>query len=52
MENTLSQMEQWKILRNVINYVQYSKNPQNFHAMLVKPANKNKTNLGRRQGER
>ena len=28
VENTLSQMEQWLILSNVINYVQYSKNPQ------------------------
>ena len=28
IENTLSQMEQWSILSNVINYVQYSKNPQ------------------------
>ena len=29
IENTLSQMEQWSILSNVINYVQYSKNSQN-----------------------
>ena len=36
IENTLSQMEQWSILRNVINYIQYSKNPENFHAMSVK----------------
>ena len=28
IENTLSQMEQWSILSNVINYVQYSKNPK------------------------
>ena len=27
VENTLSQMEQWSILSNIINYVQYSKNP-------------------------
>ena len=30
IENTLSQMEQWSILSNVINYVQYNKNPKNF----------------------
>ena len=42
VETTLSQMEQWSILSNVINYVQYSKNPKNFHAMLIKPINKNK----------
>ena len=44
VESTLSQMEQWSILSNVINYVQYSKNPKNFHAMLIKPINKNKIN--------
>ena len=26
--------------------------PKNFHAMLVKPTNKNKTNKGRKQGEK
>ena len=43
-------MEQWSILSNVINYVQYGKNPKNFHAMSVKSANKNKTNIGRKSG--
>ena len=52
IENTLSQMEQWSILSNVINYLQYSKNPKNFHVMLVKSTNKYKTNIGRRQGEK
>ena len=46
VENTLSQMEQWSILSNVINYVQYSKNPKNFHAMSIKPVNKNKVSVG------
>ena len=44
IENTLSQMEQWLILSNVINYVQYNKNPKNFHSMIVKPANTNRIN--------
>ena len=52
IENTLSQMEQWSILSNVINYVQYSKNPKNFHKMSVKSTNKNKTNVGRKQGKK
>ena len=52
IENILSQMEQWSILSNVINYVQYSKNPQNFHVMSCKPINKNKNNIGRGQGEK
>ena len=48
IENTLSQMEQWSILNNVINYVKYSKNPKTFHMMSVKSANKNKINIGRK----
>ena len=30
IENTFSQMEQWPILSNVINYIQYNKNSQKF----------------------
>ena len=41
IENTLSQMEQWSILSNVINYVQYSKAPKNFHDVTSKPTNIN-----------
>ena len=52
IKNTLSQMEQWSIPSNVINYVQYSKNPKNVHAMSVKSTNKNKINIGRKQGEK
>ena len=52
IENTLSQMEQCSILSNVINYVQYSKNPRRFHMMSVKFTNKNKTNVGRKQGKK
>ena len=39
IENTLSQMEQWSILSNIINYVQYSKTPKNFHNVIIKPVN-------------
>ena len=45
-------MEQWSILSNVINYVQFSKNPNKFHAMSVKSTNKNKINIGRKQWEK
>ena len=51
IENTISQLEQWSILSNVINYVQYSKNLKDFHVMSVKSTNKNKINIGRKQGE-
>ena len=52
VESALSQMEQWSILSNVINYVQYSKNPKNFHAMSIKPMNKDKSSVGRREGDK
>ena len=52
IESMLSQMEQWSILSNVINYMQYSKNPKNYHTMLIKPINKNKMNVGREEGEK
>ena len=44
-ENMLSQIEQWSILSSIINYVQHSKNPKNFHAMPIKPINKNKVSI-------
>ena len=37
METTLSQMELWSILSNVINYVQYHKHYKNFNTMCVDP---------------
>ena len=44
IENMLSQVKQWSILSNVINYVQCSKNPRNVHAMIIKPINNIKIN--------
>ena len=44
IDNALTQIEQWSTLSNVINYVQYSKNPKNFHSMTIEPAKLNKTN--------
>ena len=45
IDSALSQMEQWSILSNVINYVQYSKNPKDFHTMTVRPVNNKRLNL-------
>ena len=45
VENALSQIEQWLILSNMINYVQYSKNPKDFYTMTVKPVNNGKCSL-------
>ena len=34
------------MLSNIIIYVQYSKNPKNFHVMIIKPVNNSKVNKG------
>ena len=51
VESAQYHMEQWSILSNVINYVQYSKNPKDFHSMTIKPAKSNKTVKGRNINE-
>ena len=45
-------MEQWFILSNVINYIQYDKKPQNFHSMSVRPMNKIKNKIKSREDEK
>ena len=52
VESMLSQMEQWMILSNVLNYAQYSRNPEKFHTMSIKPINKNKIRVGRKEREK
>ena len=42
VETVLSQMEQWLILSNVVNYVQYDKHPRNFHSLSISAVNKEK----------
>ena len=44
IDSASSQMEQWSILSNVINYVQYSKNPKDFHTMTIRPVNNKRLN--------
>ena len=48
----LSEIKQWSVLSNVINYVQYSKNPKNLHTILIKAINKDKSNEGRREEDK
>ena len=33
-------MEQWSILSNIMNYVQYDRYPSNFHNVIIKAVNK------------
>ena len=40
VETVLSQMEQWSILSNVINYIQYDKHPKNYHSLNISTVNK------------
>ena len=42
IENALPQMQQWSTLSNDINYIQYSKNPKNFHSMTIRPVRFNR----------
>ena len=42
IETVLSQMEQWSILNNVVNYIQYYRQPKNFHNLNISPVNKEK----------
>ena len=37
VESALTQMEQSSILSNVINYVQYTRNPKIVHSMTIRP---------------
>ena len=42
----ISQLEQWTILSNVVNYVQYDRNPRNYYNLEVKALEqKNNRNL-------
>ena len=42
IETVLSQMEQWSILSNIVNYIQYDRYPKNFHNLNISTVNKEK----------
>ena len=50
----LSQMEQWSILSNVVNYVQYDRYPKNFYNLNIRAINKGnyKKNLTKRRKDK
>ena len=39
VDTILSQMEQWSILSNIVNYIQYDRHPKNFHNLDIKAVN-------------
>ena len=52
IETTLSQMEQWSIPSNVINYVQYDIHPKNLHTISISPIKKVRNNAKIKQDEK
>ena len=41
-DTILSQMEQWSILSNLVNYIQYDRHPKNFYYLDIIAVNKEK----------
>ena len=40
MESLLTQVEQWSILSNMLNYIQYDRHPKNYHSLGISVVNK------------
>ena len=40
IELLLTEMEQWSILSNALNYIQYDKHPKNYHSLGISMVNK------------
>ena len=45
IEPLLAQMEQWSVLSNTLNYIQYDKHPKNYHSLDISTGNKYKNSL-------
>ena len=45
LEPLMTQMEQWSILSNVLNYIQYDGHPKNYHNLSINAVNKYKNSL-------
>ena len=42
LETVLLQMEQWSMLSNIVNYIQYDRHPKNFYNLNIRGVNKEK----------
>ena len=40
----MTQMEQWSILSNTLNYIQYDQHPKTYHSLSIHAINKHKIN--------
>ena len=45
LEPLMAQMEQWSILSNVLNYIQYDRHSKNYHNLSINAVNKYKNSL-------
>ena len=52
IEPLLTQMEQWYILSNTLNYIQYDRYPKNYHSLGISMINKCGKNLCAKEEER
>ena len=52
IEPLLTQMEQWSILSNTLNYIQYDRHPQIYHSLGISAANKYRRNACTKEEQR
>ena len=52
IELLLTQMEQWSILSNTLNYIQYDRHPKNYHSLGTSTVNKCRRNACIKEEER
>ena len=45
LEPLMIQMEQWSILSNILNYIQYDKHPKNYHNLSINALNRYKNSF-------
>ena len=50
VEPLMMQMEQWSILSNTLNYIQYDRHPKTYHSLSINAVNKHKTNTKEKGG--
>ena len=46
------QMEQWSILSNTLNYIQYDSHPKNYHGLNISAVNKYRKSMCRKQEDK
>ena len=49
IEPLLAQMEQWSILSNTLNYIQYDSHPKNYHNLGISAGNKYRNILDKKE---